>query len=47
MKERHPLKKILDPTEVAELAVYLLSNGSRSITGQVLKMDAGMLSIKV
>ena len=47
MKDRHPLKKILDPTEVAELAVYLLSNGSRSITGQVLKMDAGMLSIKV
>ena len=47
MKERHPLKKILDPTEVAELTVYLLSNGSRSITGQVLKMDAGMLSIKV
>jgi NAD(P)-dependent dehydrogenase (short-subunit alcohol dehydrogenase family) len=47
MKERHPLNKILDPTEVAELAVYLLSNGSRSITGQVLKMDAGMLSIKV
>ena len=47
MKERHPLKKILDPTEVAELAVYLLSNASRSITGQVLKMDAGMLSIKV
>jgi len=47
MKERHPLKKILDPTEVAELAVYLLSEGSRSITGQVLKMDAGMLSIKV
>ena len=47
MKERHPLKKILEPGEVAELAVYLLSEGSRSITGQVLKMDAGMLSIKV
>ncbi|MGA9270479.1 MAG: SDR family oxidoreductase [Lutimonas sp.] len=47
MKERHPLKKILDPSEVAELAVYLLSTGSGSITGQVLKMDAGMLSVKV
>lgn len=47
MKERHPLKKILDPKEVAELAVYLLSEGSSSITGQVLKMDAGMLSVKV
>jgi len=47
MKERHPLKKILDPAEVAELAVYLLSESSGSITGQVLKMDAGMLSVKV
>ena len=47
MKERHPLKKILDPAEVAELASYLLSEESPSITGQVLKMDAGMLSIKV
>lgn len=47
MKERHPLKKILDPKEVAELAVYLLSESSASFTGQVLKMDAGILSIKV
>lgn len=47
MKERHPLKRILDPSEVAELCVYLLSEGSASITGQVLKLDAGMLSVKV
>ena len=47
MKERHPLKRILDPSEVAELCVYLLSDGSASITGQVLKLDAGMLSVKV
>ncbi len=47
MKERHPLKRILNPSEVAELCVYLLSDGSASITGQVLKLDAGMLSVKV
>ncbi len=47
MKERHPLKRILDPSEVAELACFLMSDGAASITGQVLKMDAGMVSVKV
>jgi len=47
MKDRHPLKRILQPSEVAGLACYLLSPAAASITGQVLKMDAGMLSIKV
>jgi NAD(P)-dependent dehydrogenase (short-subunit alcohol dehydrogenase family) len=47
MKERHPLKRILEPSEVAELACYLLSPSASSITGQILKMDAGMLSVKV
>ena len=47
MKERHPLKRILDPAEVAELASFLLSDGAASMTGQVLKMDAGMLSVKL
>ncbi len=47
MKERHPLKKILEPSEVAQLCVYLLSDAAASITGQVPKMDAGMLSVKV
>ena len=47
MKDRHPLKRILQPSEVAGLACYLLSPAAASITGQVLKMDAGMLSVKV
>lgn len=47
MKERHPLKRILQPSEVAELSCYLLSDAAASMTGQVLKMDAGMLSVKV
>lgn len=47
MKERHPLKRILEPSEVAELASFLMSEGAASMTGQVLKMDAGMLSVKL
>ena len=47
MRERHPLKRILSPEEVAELSCYLLSEASASMTGQVFKMDAGMLSVKV
>lgn len=47
MEERHPLKKILDPKEVAGLATYLLSENSFGITGQVFSMDAGIVSVKI
>jgi len=47
MKERHPLKRILEPVEVAQMCCFLLSDASASITGQVLKMDAGMTSVRV
>lgn len=47
MNERHPLKKILDPAEVADLALYLLSNKAASLSGQIFKMDCGMLSVRV
>jgi len=47
MKERHPLKQYLEPTEVASLANYLLSDNAKSISGQVFPMDAGMVTLKV
>lgn len=47
MKQRHPLKKYLDPKEVANLANYLLSNDSKSISGQIFNIDCGITSIKV
>lgn len=46
MKERHPLKRILEPGEVAAMCRFLLSDSTASITGQVISMDAGMASIK-
>lgn len=44
--DRHPLKSIGDTNDMANAALFLLSNKSKWITGQVLKVDGGMSSIK-
>ena len=46
-KDRHPLKGYLDPAEVAELGEFLLSDKSRSMSGQIFEMDYGIVSLKV
>jgi len=45
--ERHPLKKFLNPQEVAEMAVFLISDKSASLSGQVIEMDCGIVSFKI
>lgn len=45
--ERHPLKKILKPEEVAEMAVFLISDKASSISGQIFEMDCGIVSFKI
>ncbi len=45
--QRHPLKKIGRPEDLANLASFLLSEKSSWITGQVLHADGGMSSLKV
>ena len=47
MEERHPLKRILNPNEVANLATYLLSDNSKGISGQILNIDCGIVSFKI
>lgn len=47
MNERHPLKSILDPKEVAALTKYLLSSDAKSISGQTFPIDAGITSLKL
>jgi NAD(P)-dependent dehydrogenase (short-subunit alcohol dehydrogenase family) len=47
IKERHPLKKFLSPEEVADMAEFLLSKNSSSISGQVFEMDCGIVSFKL
>jgi NAD(P)-dependent dehydrogenase (short-subunit alcohol dehydrogenase family) len=38
-----PLKRVLDPEEVAGLAAYLASDEARSITGQAITIDGGQV----
>lgn len=44
--ERHPLKRIGKPEDIASLASYLLKPESGWMTGQVIGMDGGMSSIR-
>ena len=45
--ERHPLKKYLDPKEVADLAAFLISEKASSISGQIFELDCGIVSFKI
>ena len=47
MNERHPLKKYLQPQEVADMAEFLLSEKGASMSGQVFEMDCGIVSFKI
>ncbi|GIV45589.1 MAG: oxidoreductase [Ignavibacterium sp.] len=46
-EDRHPLKRIGDAKEIAEAVAFLLSDSASFITGQVLKIDGGISSIKI
>lgn len=45
-EERHPLKRIGNAKEFAELVSFLLSENSGFITGQIIKADGGISSVK-
>ena len=47
MVERHPLKKILDPKDVAKMAKFLISEDASAISGQTFNLDAGIVSFKI
>ncbi len=47
MNERHPLKKYLQPKEVADMVAFLLSEKSASQSGQIFQMDCGIVSFKL
>jgi enoyl-[acyl-carrier protein] reductase I len=41
VRERAPLRRTVETSEVADAAVFLLGPGGRGVTGEVLMVDAG------
>ncbi len=44
--KRHPLQQIGDPEDVAKLTAFLLSGESKFMTGQILRPDGGLSSVR-
>ncbi|MHA7057145.1 SDR family NAD(P)-dependent oxidoreductase [Aquimarina sp. M1] len=47
MDERHPLKRVGEAEDIANIAKFLLSDDSSWITGQVLGVDGGMSTLNI
>ncbi|KAA3630389.1 MAG: SDR family NAD(P)-dependent oxidoreductase [Bacteroidetes bacterium] len=45
--QRHPLKKVGTPADIANAAEFLLQDNSSWMTGQILHVDGGMSTVKV
>ena len=45
--QRHPLKKIGTPQDVAHMAAFLLCDNASWITGQIFHVDGGLSTLKV
>jgi 3-oxoacyl-[acyl-carrier protein] reductase len=45
-EDRHPMKQIGDPKDIASLAVWLLSDSAKFTTGQVFGINGGMGNIR-
>jgi 3-oxoacyl-[acyl-carrier protein] reductase len=45
--KRHPLQTVGDPAHVAQLASFLLSDASSFLTGQILRPDGGLSSVRM
>lgn len=44
--EKNPLKKIGNPTDIAQAVLYLITDKSAWVTGQILHVDGGFSTIK-
>jgi enoyl-[acyl-carrier protein] reductase I len=46
-RDRAPLRRGVDVSEVADAAVFLLGHGARAITGEVVMVDAGFHAVGI
>lgn len=44
--KRHPLQQVGDPADIAQLVSFLLSDASKFFTGQILRPDGGLSSVR-
>lgn len=47
MSERHPMKRVGNAADIANMATFLLDSDNSWITGQVIGVDGGMSSLNV
>ncbi|WP_405396702.1 SDR family NAD(P)-dependent oxidoreductase [Maribacter sp. Asnod2-G09] len=47
MSERHPLKRVGNPEDIANAAVFLLSDKSTWMTGQIIGVDGGLSTLNI
>ncbi|MFT4830539.1 MAG: 3-oxoacyl-[acyl-carrier protein] reductase [Psychroserpens sp.] len=47
MADRHPLKRVGTPEDIANIAVFLLSDQSTWMTGQIIGVDGGLSTLNV
>lgn len=47
MSQRHPLKRIGEPEDIANIAVFLLGEKSTWMTGQIVGVDGGISTLNV
>ncbi|MFK7050029.1 2-(S)-hydroxypropyl-CoM dehydrogenase [Flavobacterium columnare] len=45
--KRHPIENIGDPDDIAKMIVFLLSDSSAWMTGQIIGIDGGMSNLKL
>ena len=44
--QRHPMKRVGEAADIAAMAAFLLSENARWITGQVMRVDGGLSSLR-
>lgn len=44
--KRHPLQLVGDPDDIAQMVAFLLSDASKFLTGQILRPDGGLSSVR-